>query len=699
MADRSDSPDPPAAATLAALRASEERWRSVIAALGEGIVVHDAGGAIVACNASAERLLGLTVDQMVGRTSLDPRWRAIREDGSAFPGQEHPAMVTLRTGQPQREVVMGAHKPDGSLTWISINTQPMMEPGAAKPKAVVASFVDLTRWKEAEARLRASEERLRFAFQAARLGAWDWDLRTGVIAWEGEHARLLGLEPGDFDGRYETFARQVHPEDLPQIEREIEHARATGADYIGEFRALWPDGGIHWIRGHGRFIYDADGRPERMLGIVQETTERKRAETTLRLLAEAGAVLAHSLDEATTLDSLARLLTPALADSCTIDVIEPDGRLRQVVSKTDDPRIGEHVRAIHQRYPRSIDGPHPAAVVARTGRSLLVPEITDEWLCSYAPDEGYVTLVRSQGLRSALIVPLVARGRTLGTLMLVTAGSGRRYGPNDLQLAEQVAQRAALAVDNARLHAIEQVARDEAEAAARQREEFLGVVAHELRTPLSTIKGYAQVLARSIGQPAPERERQRLAADQLLAQIGRFETLISDLLDIARIQQGRLDLRPRQCDLAALAATVLGRFEQAPERTERHTLRLDAPAPVVGFWDPARLEQVLTNLISNALKYSPDGGEVRVSVAAVEAEAALAVADHGMGIAPSDRANLFQPFRRGVSVRGVFKGEGLGLYITAQIVARHGGAIAVESRPGEGSTFTIRLPLDAVRAV
>ena len=172
----------------------------------------------------------------------------------------------------------------------------------------------------------------------------------------------------------------------------------------------------------------------------------------------------------------------------------------------------------------------------------------------------------------------------------------------------------------------------------------------------------------------------------------RLEELVADLLDASRIQQGRLELRPEPMDLAALARRVLERFEQAPERGEHHALELDVPEPVVGTWDPARLDQVITNLVSNALKYAPDGGVVRLRVRRGERDAELSVSDQGIGIAPEELAQLFQPFARGALARDSTGGTGLGLYISAQIVERHGGTIAVESEPGQGSTFTVRLP-------
>jgi signal transduction histidine kinase len=273
----------------------------------------------------------------------------------------------------------------------------------------------------------------------------------------------------------------------------------------------------------------------------------------------------------------------------------------------------------------------------------------------------------------------------LGAISFGATGGSRRYGPDDLALAEELARRAAAAIDNARLYA-------SAQAAIGLREEFLGVAAHELRTPLTTLKGYAQLLARLLGRPELDRARLAEAHAALARQLGRLERLVVDLLDVARIQRGELALRPEPMDLVDLARQVLARFELAPERSPNHRLTLEATEAVAGRWDADRLDQALTNLVSNALKYSPDGGEVRVCVARRDGVAELRVCDEGLGIAPEEQAGLFRPYARGQAARGV-EGTGLGLYVASQVVARHGGTIAVESAPGAGSVFTIRLPL------
>jgi signal transduction histidine kinase len=309
-----------------------------------------------------------------------------------------------------------------------------------------------------------------------------------------------------------------------------------------------------------------------------------------------------------------------------------------------------------------------------------------EWQAG-AQDAEHLRLRRLLTPTSHLMVPLMAHGRTLGVLSLVMAGSGRRYEPTALPLAEEVARRAALAIDNAQLYR-------QVQEAVRLREEFLSIASHELKTPLTTIKGYIQILDRQLRHPGTDPDRLLQVTGPLQRQIDRLEALVTDLLDISRMQQGRLALRREPVDLGELARLVLARLEEFPHRQPEHSLVVEAPVPVTGWWDGGRLDQVLTNLVANALKYSPGGGEVRVTVRQAGDEALVAVSDQGQGMTPEEQTRLFQPFSRGQAINQAIPGVGLGLYIAAQVVSQHGGRIAVQSTVGGGSTFTVHLPLN-----
>jgi signal transduction histidine kinase len=427
--------------------------------------------------------------------------------------------------------------------------------------------------------------------------------------------------------------------------------------------------------------------------LVARTAEREQAEDRLRFLADASRHLSGSLGYAETLASVVRQVVPALGDYAILDLVDEHGQVHRTATAGGDARLEPLARQL-ERFPANpnVTGRHSIGRAIRTGQADLLPVITADHLDDIVGSPEHRAVLAALGPTSHVIVPLIARSRTLGALTFARIQPDRPYGASDLALAEELARRAALALDNAALYR-------EAQVAVRAREEFLSIASHELRTPLTTVKGYAQYL---------QRRAQRLGAgggdlgdgigavthlaDQLLGQVARLEALVDDLLDVSRIQVGRLELRPEPVDLADLAREVLARFEQAPERTDRHHLRLDADGPVPGHWDAHRLDQVLTNLVSNALKYSPDGGEVCVSVRHDSAVAVLTVRDQGIGIAAADQARLFQPFARTEAARQRFAGTGLGLFISAQIVERHGGTLTVQSATDAGSLFTVCLP-------
>jgi signal transduction histidine kinase len=282
---------------------------------------------------------------------------------------------------------------------------------------------------------------------------------------------------------------------------------------------------------------------------------------------------------------------------------------------------------------------------------------------------------------SAAALPLDVAGRSLGALVLVSPEAAGRHGPADLALAADVARRAALALEHARLLG-------EAQAAARAREEFLAVASHELRGPIGTLRFAVQLLLRDQRAGAARSPEARLKIVE--RQADRLVRLGDALLDVSRITSGRLELAREETDLAELAREAAARLaEEAAETGSAVTC--DAPAPVIARVDAARVDQVLQNLLSNALKYGA-GQPIRLAVRAEGGRAHLEVQDRGIGIAPADQARIFERFERAVSGRN-YSGLGLGLWIVGRIVEAHGGTVRLASAPGAGSTFTVELPL------
>ncbi len=517
----------------------------------------------------------------------------------------------------------------------------------------------------------ATEERLQLALDAGRMGTWEWDLLTGLMIWSAGLERIFGLVPGSFEGTMEAVGRLIHPDDREPVMAALTEAAAGGREPHLEFRILRPDGGLRWVESWGRLQADDAGEPRRLVGICADRTDRKRIEEALRLLAEANSVLAASLDPDAILHAVARLAIPQLADYCVIDVIE-GGVPRRVAAHA----IPSHEERIQQALAYSPDlsrEHHPIARAIRTGEVQVLPELTPETLAAVSLSPEHREFLVSFGIRSLLAVPLVARGKTLGSISLMFGVSGRGYRAWEMALAEELARRVALAMDNLHLY-------HDARLAVRARDQVLAVVSHDLRNLLNPISfGVEQLQASGV---AGER-----AIEVIRRSAVQMEKLIEELLDVACSEEGRLVLDRERLDAAELVREIVESHLAAAERRAlRLAAHVAAGTPPVEA-DRHRLLRVLANLAGNALKFTPAGGRITVGAEPWgEAEVRFWVGDTGPGIAEEDQKHLFVPFWQATpQPRG---GTGLGLAIAKRIVEAHGGRLWVDSRPESGSVFS-----------
>ncbi|MFY0574919.1 GAF domain-containing sensor histidine kinase [Cystobacter fuscus] len=412
--------------------------------------------------------------------------------------------------------------------------------------------------------------------------------------------------------------------------------------------------------------------------------EQRRAEQRASFLSQVGTALMESLDYEATLTRVARLAVPSIADWCTVTTRQDERLLGRIAAVHKDADKQPLLEQLQRRFSPDHHWDERYLRVLRWGRPCLADVVEEATLVGVAQDEEHLRLMRALGVSSCIMVPLVIRGRPMGIIALMRSEPEERYGPADLALAEGLAGRAAMAIENALLY-------KEAREAIRARDTFLGIASHELNTPLTSLKLNLQGLRRGLESllPGVLAETVRVKFPSIQRQVDRLASLVRELLDVSRITEGRLKLEVGEVDLVAVIGEVVTRCAEDAARAGCE-LRLDVPDSVVGEWDRLRLDQVLQNLLSNALKYG-HGQPVTVTVRADAASATVTVRDNGIGIAAEAQARLFQKFERVASERN-YSGFGLGLWIVKQILDAMGGTIQVESAPRLGATFSVVLP-------
>ncbi len=510
-------------------------------------------------------------------------------------------------------------------------------------------------------------------------------LKAGMTIVEATTGNTgIGLAPGTFGGTFEYFQQLIHPDDREAVNASIRHVLESGGEFYVEYRNVWPNGGIHWIAGSGKVFPGDDGQPLRMIGIGLDVTLRKRAEQTARFLADASAALAVLVDFDSTLQKVSSLAVPYFADWATVDLIATDGSLRRVsVSHTDAAKV-QLAHEVHRRFPPDPAAPHGIWNILRTGRSEIVPEITDDLLVQSVHDAELLGIMRELGLRSYIGVPLTVRGKTLGVITFINAESGHRYEHTDLAVAEDLASRAAIAIENAQLYR-------ELRDADQRKDEFLATLAHELRNPLAPIRNGLQVLRLS-GTDGGMMDDARSMMERQLSQMVR---LVDDLLDVSRITRNKLDLRKERVSLTAIIHSAVETSRPLMEQIG-HTFSFTLPpAPVYLDADLTRLAQVFSNLLNNAAKYTESGGRIALTAELKGAEVVVQVQDNGLGIPADALHRIFEMFSQvDRNMERAQGGLGIGLTLVRRLVEMHGGTVEAHSAgPGLGSQFIVRLPV------
>ncbi|HVH41276.1 MAG TPA: PAS domain-containing sensor histidine kinase [Labilithrix sp.] len=517
------------------------------------------------------------------------------------------------------------------------------------------------------------------------------DAAGTVLYGNDAAARLFGAPDGhamlttplsELINAVEGFDEHGAPVDLLDLALASDARRDSGKASLFYLRERSTNESRWWLT---RFttLRDEKGRPELMISVSTDVTDTVRSKESASFLADTTRVLSASLDYATTLRTLADALVPHLAEWASIVLFE-NGAPQHVALTHADPEIAARAREVWPLFLPIEEIPRAIATVLRTGEAQLHERVTEETLESLTTTEGHLTALRSFRTRSLILAPIVVLGRTEGVLALSTVEPKRQYDRNDLALAVEIGRRAGTAIEHARLY------RD-SQRAVRLRDEFLSIAAHELRTPLAALTLQLQSLKLASVSHALAQDAGRIPErlDKTLRQSNRLARLVDGLLDVSRIAGGQLDLHRSEVDLCTVVSGVCERFTDEGERAGSE-LSFSSEGPCVGSWDADRLDQVVSNLVSNAIKYG-QGTPIDVRCSAEGTDGVVTVRDRGIGIAPENLERIFGRFERAVSERN-YGGLGLGLWIAQEIAAAHGGHVEVTSNVGEGAVFRLVVP-------
>ncbi len=549
------------------------------------------------------------------------------------------------------------------------------------------------------AQAQESQRRYRFLSESIPQIVWLAEPDGSISYLNGRGITYFGADPAKFDGS--RWAHFVHPEDAEQAQESWRQALVTCSPFEVRYRLRSRDGLYRWFLGLGLPLLDEDGRVQQWAGTCTDIDTPKRAEESLRLLADAGEILTSSLDEVRPLQTLAERLVLRFADWCFFERVLPQGRLELLAVAHADPSKIALLQEMRRHAVEENSLPDLTRII-RTAQPEMLPSISEEMLSRIAIDDRHLKYLQQVGCSSLLYVPLIARGHVLGVLTLVRGagcndspepkGSNRAFESRDLELAQEVARRAAGSMDNALLYYQAQSALQAAEEAGRVKDAFLATVSHELRTPLTTILGWANLLKSG----RVDEEMVLSALETIERNVKAQAQIVEDLLDVSRIVAGNLRLEMRPVELASV---VTGAIEAARPAIDARGIELDFRFPTSNppliAGDPLRLQQVVWNILSNATKFTPRGGRIGVYVEQHGAQVSLAVSDSGPGVPAEFAPHVFERFHQAdSSLTRRHGGLGLGLAIVRHLVEMHGGSVHLEPPlEGQGATFVVELPL------
>src|SRR5215831_12983318 len=535
--------------------------------------------------------------------------------------------------------------------------------------------------KRAQDRLRESEGRLERALRGSNLGTWDWNIKTGEVIFNSRWAEMRGFSLDEIRPHVDSWSSSVHPDDWEDTLQSLNHhIQGITPEYEGEYRTRTKSGGWIWVMARGKvFTRDENHDAIRMVGTELDITDRKHFEINQVFLSELGALLGSSLEYEHTLETIAQMAVRDLADLCLIDIVDAANNVARLKVKSRDSSLIPLCN-LFMRIPLTRDHPWWFEMVAQSKRPIL-GQITEEMLAYVIQNESDLQVIREAGLQSGMVIPLLRDGNIVAAIVLLSCSSSRIYDTADLYIAEELARRAAASIENARLYFL-------ARRAIKSREDILAVVSHDLKNPIMVIGLVAKVLRQSgeleTAQIAEFSNKIERAADKMLQ-------LISQLLDFTKIENGTFSVAPQAETLKNIILPAIdGMKPLAEAKQQTIECHIESNVPEVAA-DGPRVAQVLSNLVSNAIKFSRKGCKIVVSAREQDNSIVVCVSDDGPGIPRENLSKVFDRYWQAEETK--HGGIGLGLAIAKGIVEAHGGKIWVNSELGKGSSFFFTLPL------
>ncbi len=661
---------------------AQARLAAIVASSHDAIISKDVTGKIISWNEAAELLYGYTESETIGQsiTLLVPPDRL--EEEAAI-------MARLLRGEKIEDLETVRMAKDGRLIDVSVTVSPVRD---STGRVVGASKIarDITARIRADEELRDSEAQFRQL--ASALPQIVWTARSdGYIDYYND--RWYDFTGFERDGRgIEEWKRILHADHMSRFIDEYYACILSGNPYQIEYRfADRRSGGYRWFLGRAYPVRDVSGAITRWFGSLTDIDDTKRAEEVNRFLADASATLSGLTDQERALTRVVDLAVPIFADWCAVDIGDVDGKLRRLAITPPDaqrPDLGEDSRA------RVLLVPIDHSVIERvftTGVPEWIADNPDATLTESPRADDDLQLVRLMGVRSLLCCPLRTQAGTHGVITFATAQSGRAYSAGDLVAAEDLANRAAISIENASLLA----ALKEGD---RRKDEFLAMLAHELRNPLAPIRNALHIIRMKAPNASPQVQWARDVIERQVLQLNR---LVDDLLDVSRITRGKIELRKDRIDLATVINSAVEASRPVVEKLGHHLTVALPEQPVWLDADLTRISQVLSNLLNNAAKYTRGGGNIGLMAVLDSGFVVLTVKDDGIGISTEMLPRIFEMFTQAdSSLERSQGGLGIGLTLVQLLVELHGGSVEAHSEGlGTGSEFVVRLPTYDARSV